>query len=162
MAGLLDGRPGRGVRAVLLRRAGGASGSLGVLLALETLLLVAIIVGVFVNVGPGEYPLRSFSPAEIFSGTPGIALAFVFSTFLGFEATAIFSEEARDPKRTVSRATYVAIAVIALLYLAASWSAVAAVGASDAVAVAAGDPGAMIFAIAGDNTVPGPRTPSTS
>jgi amino acid transporter len=124
---------------------------LGVLLALETLLLVAIIVGVFVNVGPGEYPLRSFSPAEIFSGTPGVALAFVFSTFLGFEATAIFSEEARDPKRTVSRATYVAIAVIALLYLAASWSAVAAVGASDAVAVAAGDPGAMIFAIAGDN-----------
>ena len=71
---------------------------LGVLLALETLLLVAIIVGVFVNVGPGEYPLRSFSPAEIFSGTPGIALAFVFSTFLGFEATAIFSEEARDPE----------------------------------------------------------------
>jgi len=105
---------------------------LGVLLALETLLLVAIIVGVLLDVGPGSYPLRSFSPADIFSGTPGVALAFIFSTFLGFEATAIFAEEARDPKRTVARATYVAIAIIAFLYLAASWSAVAAVGADDA------------------------------
>ncbi|MEA2178181.1 MAG: hypothetical protein QOG77_1478 [Solirubrobacteraceae bacterium] len=124
---------------------------LGVLLALETLLLVAIIVAVLVDVGPGAYTLSAFSPAEVFSGSPGVALAFIFSTFLGFEATAIFAEEARDPKRTVSRATYVAIAIIAVLYLAAAWSAVAAVGASDAVGVAAGDPGAMIFNIAGDS-----------
>ena len=124
---------------------------LGVLLALETTLLVAIIISVLVNVGPGGYPLSSFSPAEVLSGSPGVALAFVFSTFLGFEATAIFSEEARDPKRTVSRATYVAIGVIAVLYLAASWSAVAAFGAQDAVAVAAEDPGAMIFTMAGEN-----------
>jgi amino acid transporter len=124
---------------------------LGVLLAFETALLIAIIISVLVNVGPGAYPLSSFAPAEVLSGSPGVALAFVFSTFLGFEATAIFAEEARDPKRTVSRATYVAIAIIALLYLAASWSAVAAVGASDAVAVASDDPGAMIFNIAGDN-----------
>jgi len=124
---------------------------LGVLLALETLLLVAIIVAVLVNVGPGEYTLSSFAPAEVFSGTPGIALAFCFSTFLGFEATAIFSEEARDPKRTVARATFVAIAIIAFLYLAASWSAVAAFGAGNAVATAAEDPGGMIFAIAGEN-----------
>ena len=124
---------------------------LGVLLALETALLVAIIVAVLVKQGPGSYPLSSFKPAEVFSGTPGIALAFCFSTFLGFEATAIFAEEARDPKRTVARATYVAIVIIAFLYLAASWSAVAAVGASNAVAVAAEDPGSMIFAIAGDN-----------
>jgi amino acid transporter len=123
---------------------------LGVLLALETLLLVAIIVAVLVNQGPGEYTLRSFAPAEVFSGTPGIALAFCFSTFLGFEATAIFAEEARDPKRTVARATYVAIAIIAVLYLAASWSAVAAVGAGSAVAVAGEDPGGMIFAISGE------------
>jgi len=124
---------------------------LGVLLALETALLVAIIIAVLVNHGPGAYPMSSFSPAEVFSGTPGIALAFCFSTFLGFEATAIFSEEARDPKRTVAVATFVAIAIIAVLYLAASWSAVAAVGADDAVAVAAKDPGSMIFTIAGDN-----------
>ncbi len=122
---------------------------LGVLLALETLLLVAIIVAVLIDVGPGAYTLSSFAPAEVFSGTPGIALAFCFSTFLGFEATAIFAEEARDPKRTVARATYVAIAIIAILYLAASWSAVAAVGADRAVAVASADPGAMIFNISG-------------
>jgi amino acid transporter len=124
---------------------------LGVLLALETTLLVAIILAVLFNHGPGAYPISSFDPGEVFSGTPGIALAFCFSTFLGFEATAIFSEEARDPKRTVARATYVAIAIIAVLYLAASWSAVAAFGSSGAVARAGDDPGSMIFQVAGDN-----------
>jgi amino acid transporter len=124
---------------------------LGVLLALETLLLVTIIVGVLVDVGPGAYTLSAFDPTEVLSGSPGVALAFIFSTFLGFEATAIFAEEARDPKRTVSRATYVAIAIIAVLYLAAAWSTVAAVGASDVVGVAAADPGALIFNIAGDS-----------
>jgi amino acid transporter len=123
---------------------------LGVLLALETGLLIAIILAVLFNHGPGAYPISSFNPGEVFSGTPGIALAFCFSTFLGFEATAIFSEEARDPKRTVARATYVAIAIIAVLYLAASWSTVAAFG-DGAVARAGDDPGSMIFQVAGDN-----------
>ena len=35
-------------------------------------------------------------------------------SFVGFEATAIYGEEAKDPARTVPRATYIAIGAIAL------------------------------------------------
>jgi amino acid transporter len=122
---------------------------LGVLLVVETALLVAIILAILLAEGPGAYPLSSFEPSNVLSGTPGLAFAFVVSTYLGFEATAIFSEEARDPKRTVRRATLIAIAVIALLYTAASWSIVAALGVDRAPAVAADDPGAVFFDVAG-------------
>jgi amino acid transporter len=121
---------------------------LGVLLVVETALLVAIILAVLFSEGPGAYTLSSFEPSNVMSGTPGLAFAFVVSTYLGFEATAIFSEEARDPKRTVTRATLIAIAVIALLYTAASWSVVAALG-DRAPAVAAEDPGSVFFNLAG-------------
>ena len=50
----------------------------------------------------------AFAPFGIEAiATPGLGLALVFvvSAFIGFEATAIFGEEARDPKRTISRPT---------------------------------------------------------
>jgi amino acid transporter len=121
---------------------------LGVLLVVETALLLAIVLAILFTVGPSAYPLSSFEPTSVMSGTPGLAFAFVVSTFLGFEATAIFSEEARDPKRTVTRATLIAIAVIAVLYTSTSWSIVAALGTERAAAVAAGDPGNLVFNLA--------------
>lgn len=56
--------------------------------------------------------------------TPGLGLALVFvvSAFIGFEATAIFGEEARDPKRTIPRATYIAVTVIAVFYAFTTWT----------------------------------------
>ena len=51
-----------------------------------------------------------------------------FGSFVGFEATAIFGEEAKDPRRTVPRATYIAIGAIALFYLLTTWAVVSAYG----------------------------------
>lgn len=45
-----------------------------------------------------------------------IALLFCFASFVGFEATAIYSEEAKDPKRTVPSATFQAVIVIGALH----------------------------------------------
>jgi amino acid transporter len=119
---------------------------LGVLLTLETLLLIIIILAILFSEGPGAYTMEVFTPANVFSGAPGLAFAFIVATFLGFEATAIYSEEARDPKRTVPRATYAAIALITVLYSAAAWSAVAAIG-KDGIAGASKDPGTLMFVI---------------
>ena len=47
---------------------------------------------------------------------------FVVSAFIGFEATAIFGEEAREPKRTIPRATYIAVTVIAVFYAFTTWT----------------------------------------
>jgi amino acid transporter len=41
-----------------------------------------------------------------FTGSAGIALAFAFASYIGFEATAIYGEESKDPKRTVPIATH--------------------------------------------------------
>jgi amino acid transporter len=52
----------------------------------------------------------------------GVALVFVVSSFLGFEATAIFGEEAREPRRTIPRATYIAVTLIAVFYAFTTWT----------------------------------------
>ncbi|KAA9160548.1 APC family permease [Amycolatopsis acidicola] len=120
-----------------------------ILLGVETALLVVFDIGTLVVAGPGAYSLQAFSPAETFGGSIGVALAFAFATFIGFEATAVFSEEAKDPKRTVRRATYFAIAVIGVLYIATAWSLIASLGSAGAVQAAQENPGEMMFAAAG-------------
>lgn len=108
---------------------------LGVLLTLEILIL--LIVGIAILASGGAEGLNfgaSFGPAEIFAGgftgTAGIALAFAFASFIGFEATAIYGEESKDPKRTVPIATYVAITVITVLFAVVSFAMVTGMGAS--------------------------------
>ena len=80
---------------------------LGVVLVLEVVAVVAIDLGVLFS--GRELVGRTFSPAEAMSGAPGLGLLFAFLGFFGFEATAVFRNEARDPDRTVPRATYVAV-----------------------------------------------------
>ncbi|MGB3483311.1 MAG: APC family permease [Mycobacterium sp.] len=118
---------------------------LGILLILETGMLILISIATFFVKGPGAYPISSLSPTQIFSGAVGIGFMFVFLSFIGFEATAIFGEEAKDPRRTVPRATKVAIAFIGITYLVSSWSLVAASGGVDAQEAALADPGNLVF-----------------
>lgn len=50
-----------------------------------------------------------FDPSNILVGgladSAGIAFAFAFASFIGFEATAIYGEKAVEPKKTVPRTT---------------------------------------------------------
>lgn len=108
---------------------------LGVLLTLEVLILLIVGFAIFIVGGPEGVDLgASFSPTEIFAGgfagTAGIALAFAFASFIGFEATAIYGEESKDPKRTVPIATYVAIGVITALFAIVSLAMVTGLGRS--------------------------------
>ena len=106
---------------------------LGVLLTLEMLTLIITGIAVlFQGGGPeGINVAASFAPSSIFSGAPGIAFAFAFASFIGFEATAIYGEESKDPKKTVPRATYAAIIAITLLFGIVSFGVISAYGASN-------------------------------
>ncbi|MGF1646084.1 MAG: APC family permease [Kineosporiaceae bacterium] len=134
---------------------------LGVLLTLE--LLALLLVGIAVVVrggGPGGLDLAaSFSPEAVFAGgfagSAGIALAFAFASFIGFEATAIYGEESRDPKRTVPLATYISVGLITVLFALVSFAMVSALGADravDEVFARSGDllqdPAAVLFSVA--------------
>lgn len=131
---------------------------LGVMLVLEVLVLVIAAIAMLANGGPEGWNLAaSFSPTEIFAGgfagTAGIALAFAFASFIGFEATAIYGEEAKDPKRTVPIATYVSIGVISVLFALVSFAMVTGMGASqvaDKVIELSGglaDPAGVLFGL---------------
>jgi amino acid transporter len=53
--------------------------------------------------------------------------------FVGFEATAIYREEARNPDRTVPHATYIAVGFLGLFYAFISWIIIQAFGNLGAV-----------------------------
>ena len=67
---------------------------------------------------------------------------------IGFEATAIYSEETRDPTRTIGRATYVALATISVFYVFVTWTLVAGHGAADVQRIIAADTGNFAFTTA--------------
>jgi amino acid transporter len=73
---------------------------------------------------------------------------FIISCYTGFETTAIYAEEARDPGRTIPRATYVAVCVIMILFAVSSWALVTAYGPANIVAVSQKDPGNVWFVMA--------------
>jgi amino acid transporter len=111
---------------------------LGVLMIAEMLSLIVTSLAVLVDGGPEGWNLAaSFSPGNIFAGglvgTAGIAFAFAFASFIGFEATAIYGEESKDPKRTVPRATYLAVGAITAVFVLVTFAMITAMGASEAV-----------------------------
>ncbi len=111
---------------------------LGVLLSLEVLVLIIAGVAMLANGGPEGWNIQaSFNPtiafAGGFAGTAGIAIAFAFASFIGFEATAIYGEESKDPKRTVPRATYWAIGIISGLFAVVTFAMVTGMGASNLI-----------------------------
>ncbi|MGW3497421.1 APC family permease [Streptomyces sp. NPDC001020] len=74
----------------------------------------------------------SFSPSAVLQGAPGVALMFAVASMFGFEATAIYGEEAREPRKTVPRATYLSVAVVTGFFAFTSWMLISAHGASKA------------------------------
>jgi amino acid transporter len=112
---------------------------LGVLLVLELLSLVLVgLAVIFRGGGPEGFDLAaSFSPGNILAGgltgSAGIALAFAFASFIGFEATAIYSEESKNPKRTVPAATYGAVIAITVIFTLVAFAVVSALGTSTVI-----------------------------
>ncbi|MGY1653498.1 APC family permease [Geodermatophilus sp. SYSU D01119] len=130
---------------------------LGVLVAAEMSILLAFaLVTLFTGGGPeGLNPGASFAPSAFLAGAPGIALTFGIASMFGFESTAIYSAEAKDPARTVPRATYLAVATIALFFALVSWMVVSHYGASQVVGAAgsaleSGDGTVLLFAAISD------------
>ncbi|MFI6120101.1 APC family permease [Streptomyces sp. NPDC051064] len=118
---------------------------LGVLLVAETGILVLLAGGVLLEGGAHGLSVESFAPSNfLISGTAGV-LACAFAAFTGFESTAIYRREARDPARTIPRATYIAVGFLGLFYGFIVWIVVQAVGTDQVQEAAAKDPGGLFF-----------------
>ncbi|MFM9591882.1 APC family permease [Streptomyces scabiei] len=118
---------------------------LGVLLVAETGILVLLAGAVLVKGGADGLSAASFTPDNAM--VPGMVavLAFAFAAFTGFESTVIYRREARDPARTVPRATYLAIGFLGLFYAFIVWTVIQAFGDAQVVAAAGANPAALFF-----------------
>ena len=76
---------------------------LGVLLTAETLIVIVFSVAIFARGGDAGLHLDIFAPRALLNGSPAIGLMFAILSFIGFEATAVFRSEAKDPDRTIPR-----------------------------------------------------------
>ena len=119
---------------------------LGVALVLEVLMLLVFDFSVLFQHG---FSFEAFSPEFVFTGTLGAGLLLAATGFLGFEATSLFSEEARNPLKTIPRATYVAICAIGFILAFSTWAVVSATGVAKAKDVATEhlDAGDLIFSL---------------
>ncbi|MFP1625385.1 APC family permease [Streptomyces sp. 5K101] len=119
---------------------------LGVLLLAETGILLLLAAGVLIKGGQGGIGLDSFAPGHVLVPGTAAVLAFAFSAFTGFESTVIYRREARDPARTIPRATYIAVGFLGLFYAFIVWTVIPAFGDEAVVAAATDDPGGLFFA----------------
>lgn len=123
---------------------------LAVLVLLEFLVVIIVDIAILMAGGDSGLTFTSFTPTALFSGSPAIGLLFCFASFVGFEATAIYSEEARDPLKTVPRATYASVLTIGIFYMLTSWLMVVGAGEKTLLPELQGlaDPTTFLFALA--------------
>lgn len=113
---------------------------LAVLLTLEVAILLVFAAAALWNGGPEAWSFASFDPQNVFFA-PAAGTLFVigFGAYLGFESTAIYAEEAKNPSRTIPWATIISIAFLGLFYGFTFWVLTVAFGAEGVVALARSD-----------------------
>ena len=122
---------------------------LGVLVTLEYFVVLILCVMIVLSGGHDGLSARPFAPSVVVEGAPAIGLMFCFAAFVGFEATTIYSEEARNPERSIPTATYFAVLLIGGFYTFCTWSVVMGAGVDDLWSLLRGlpDPTELLFTL---------------
>jgi amino acid transporter len=129
-----------------------AAGVLGVTLVLEVVLLLALGVSVLFKGGPDGLMFADVVPPQnafnslpegafgtgVAAGVAAIGIFFAFWSWVGYETTAVYGEESKNPKRNVPLATIIAVIGLGLFYTFMSWMVVVGNGAAQSVEVSAG------------------------
>jgi amino acid transporter len=126
---------------------------LGVVLVCEILILSSMAFSVLFHGGGPDgiiwtsiNPLTGLKTNGVAGGVVGLGLVMAFWSWVGFEATAIYGEESKDPKRIVPRATLIAVIGIGVFYTFITWMTVSGSGKEQSVALASGsDPFELLY-----------------
>lgn len=90
---------------------------------------------------PAEhYTLAPWNFENLLTPTAGLMLLFGVGLFNGFEATAIYRDEVKNPEKTIPRATYLTVILIGALYSISSYSMTLSSGVDKIVAIAQKEP----------------------
>lgn len=144
---------------------------LGFLLVTEILMLSLLALSVvFTGGGPQGWSFGSLNPANAFNdlsgtvtgadgravavaGSAGIGLFFAFWSWVGFESSAMYGEESKNPKKIIPIAVIGSVVGIGVFYVLVSWLAIVGTGPDNAIALAQ-DPataGNIFFGPAAEN-----------
>ncbi|MBT2483560.1 MULTISPECIES: APC family permease [unclassified Microbacterium] len=117
------------------------------LLVAEVGILVVIAFAVLARTGPAELSFASFEPSNVF--TPGMAAAALvwFGAYFGIESTTIYRAEAKNPARTIPRATVISLVFLAVFYCFVAWAIAQAFSVPDLAAAIGENPTALIYII---------------
>ncbi|HEX4223427.1 MAG TPA: APC family permease [Pseudonocardiaceae bacterium] len=96
----------------------------------------------------------TLSPCNLIGSGVGAIFSLAVLGFVGFESAVVFSEESKDPKRTVRVATYFAVAIIAVLYAFAAWTMSVATGPDKIVSASQGESIDLVFNLAAQHLAP--------
>jgi amino acid transporter len=144
---------------------------LGFFLVCEVILLSLLAFSVlFKGGGPNGLMLSTINPLNAFKDLPAgggsgvkvagavlpagigaIGLFFAFWSWVGYETTAVYGEESRNPRRIVPRATLIAVVGLGLFYTFVSWMVIAGNGAHHAIDQAANNSIGMFTDLAQKN-----------
>lgn len=122
-----------------------------IVMSVEVLIVVVFDVFVLVQGGAEGFSLEPLNFADFLNPGAGVALLIAFGNFLGFEATALYRDEVKNPNKTIPRATYASALFIGSLYVVSGYALITAYG-SGAVDEANTNPSGM-FAVALDTFV---------
>lgn len=131
----------------------GISVSARLLVALLLVEFVAVLVlngKLLLDGGPEGYSLAGFGPDLLSGPGLGVSVLLCMICYSGLEATVVFSEEAKEPRRTIPRAVFGSLAIITVFYTLTSWLLTVNVGPKAAGEVAGADPGGFFFSISGN------------
>ena len=129
-----------------------------VLVALEYIIVFIVDFAILFAGGDqgNSLAVNIFDWQALNSGSLTAAILFCLGSFIGIEATTIYGEEARDPERTIPRATYLAVLMIGLFFVFTTWLMIAGTGAANLLPMLGSleDPTAHFFILAETYTNP--------
>ncbi|MDP9696214.1 UNVERIFIED_ORG: amino acid transporter [Arthrobacter globiformis] len=116
---------------------------LGTVMVAEVILVALFNIVVLSKGGESGLSAKPLNPGDFLNGGTGLALLFAFGNFIGFEATALYRDEVRKPRKTIPRATYLAVFLIGGFYAVSAYTLVIAYGVGNAAEIATNDPTTM-------------------
>ncbi len=120
---------------------------LAVLLIAEITVVLIYDIVMVANPAHGAVSFATLSPATMLTPQAAAMLVLAIAGFVGFEATVVLSEEAKDPRRTISRATHWAVLIPGLLCGGSAWAMSVNAGPDHIVAAAKEEKTNLVFSL---------------
>jgi amino acid transporter len=120
---------------------------LAVLLTAEITIVLIYDAIMIAHPAGGKVSAEALAPSQLLTPEVAAMLVLAIAGFVGFEATVVLSEEAKDPKHTIARATHWAVLLPGLLCGVSAWAMSVNTGAGNIVQAAKDQQTDLVFAL---------------